>query len=299
VAQILTTPTSLTSTDEDDELPLTPAQQKAIDKGWSLPGFEMVTAPPHPRLVISIWGGEKTGKTTFATTFPEPILFHNFDYSLDELLIKRPELLGRIGQAKFPVTETMIARELEPILDSFTSRFGTAIEYLAKHGGSLAVDTTTQLWQIVQDVLVTQVRDERVRVAEAKKYDTDRKRDDAIERASKPMQLDYGKANMFMAALLRRPLHHDKINACFIAKAKPAYNSDTGKPTGSMEFHGFGETPGITQAHLQFFRRVDAQARLRHFARIDRCRYDSSLEGLDLLEPTYEIIRDMMLGSTE
>lgn len=261
---------------------------------WSIPGFEMVVAPPVARLVLSVWGGEKVGKTSLALSFPPPVLFMNFDYSLDELLYKRPEMIGLVGKRNFPISETMIARELEPVLLEFEAAYAQGILAAADAGGTVVIDTATQLWQIVQDVKVNQVREERVRVAERKNYDTQKKKDEAIERAGKPMQLDYGQANMYMAALVRKTLHHPALNACFINRAKPEYN-DSGKTTGAMEYHGFGEMPGITQAHVQLYKKPVGGIS-QHFARITRCRFDSSLEGLDIVNPTYEIIRDMMLG---
>src|SRR3954469_18425180 len=98
---------------------------------WGFPGFTMVQAPPHRRLVLSVWGGEKVGKTTFALSFPAPILFMNFDYSLDELLYARPELIGKIGKKDFPITEVMVARDLEPVLEDFQEYYGKAIDAIA------------------------------------------------------------------------------------------------------------------------------------------------------------------------
>lgn len=266
-----------------------------------LEDFEIVTKPPYPRLIISAWGADKVGKTSLALSFPAPLFFMNFDYSLHELLRKRPELVGKIAAKSFKITETMIGRDLEPILKEFQAAWERALQKADETGGTAVIDTASQLWQITQDVKVTEVREERIQAVRDRikngSYKSKSAEDDALERAMKPSQLDYGRANMFMAALLRKAFHYERANAVFLGKAKPEYATSEGggyaRPTGAWEFNGFGETAGIAQAHLYLFKRPEA-GKLAHFAQFRSCREDTSLEGLDIMNPTYESIAGML-----
>ena len=255
-----------------------------------LPGFTVVKMPENPRLVMSVWGGDKTGKTSLGLTFPAPVLDLNLDFGIDELFYTRPELLGKVMKHDLQLNELTEPETWGQLLVDFHTHYLAALVYANDRGGTVMVDTATQLWQVIQAVKVEQVRNARLSKVEARKFVSQAAREEALERAGKPSQMDYSQANAFMGGLMRRALHYPNVNALFINKAKPEYN-DAGRPTGALEYHGFGEMPGITQVHVQMYRKG-----MKHYGRIQRCRFDTSLEGLDIENPTYAVLRGMCLG---
>ena len=63
------------------------------------------------RLLVSVWGQEKTGKTSFALTFPPPIYFFDFDLGAEAVYqssrIKKSIMLG-ITRSYCQMTSTPI-----------------------------------------------------------------------------------------------------------------------------------------------------------------------------------------------
>lgn len=275
---------------DEAEVALTAAQIAAIHKYDLTPGFEFAGPPAYPRLVCSVWGDKKTGKTSFALSFPKPIWVMNLDFGVDELFISRPELLGEVQRMNLQMNELTDPGTWGQLLQQFHDGYLAALEAAQIAGGTVIVDTATQLWQVIQAVKIEHVRNQRLAAVEAKTYANDTKKQEALERAQKPSQLDYGQANAFMGGLMRRAMHYDRASAVFINRAKPEY-SEGGRPTGNMEYHGFGELPAISQVHIQLSKKGGT-----HMARINDCRFNSSLEGLEIANANYEIIRSLVLG---
>lgn len=230
------------------------------------------------RVVLSVWGMPKDGKTHFSLTGRTPIYYMSLDVGIQEILPKFRK--KRIKVADYAMTEETDAQVYGPLLQEFHTDYLTA---LATPGpGTIVVDTATQLWQIVNKVKLDGVRAERgagKRGAKAQIY-----------------PFDYAEANTYMGGLLRRAMQQNEKDVVFIHRAKPTYTD--GKATGAFEFQGFNETPSIVQATIQIIKREDEDGKLGWVARIESNRFDPELSGMELSEPTLALVRDLFLGES-
>lgn len=276
---------------KDDTEDLTPGQHAVLKKGWKLlPGFTAVEPPKHKRVIASIFGAQKTGKTSLSLTWPKPIIALNLDMGLDELFMTRPELFGDVQQKKLAMNELTDPETWGVLLNEFHDAYLDALAYADDVGGTVVVDTTTQLWQVVQCVKIEHVRAARLEKAMTRTYkgnNAETYRAEAIERAEKPSQLDWQQANSFMGGLLRRPFHLERVSAVYINRAKPLY--DGTQKTDVLEYHGFGEMPAIVQVHIETYKKGG-----NHFARINDCRFNSELAGVEIVDPSFETFADLI-----
>jgi len=123
------------------------------------------------RLVVAVWGEEKTGKTSFALTMPSPIYVANFDYGY------RPIISVAEGKelhvASYVLPDVFSVSSYKHIIADFQKDWSDAIATAANRNGSVVIDTASQLWTIVGQCMTGEVREERaeqneVRVTEGK-----------------------------------------------------------------------------------------------------------------------------------
>jgi len=135
-----------------------------------LQGFESVSVPEHKRLVVAIDGLQKTGKTSLALRFPKPLVMLNLDFSLEELVVQHPELWddNTCQQARLQMNELTDPSTWGALLKEFHEKYIRALEFAEAYGGTVIVDTATQLWQVVQAVNIEHVRAQRIARVEAR-----------------------------------------------------------------------------------------------------------------------------------
>lgn len=232
--------------------------------------------PGESPLVVAVWGEPKSGKTHFACTFPAPVRFLNLNFGLRDI---RKHFPGKdIKESKLPIIAVKELMDCQPILAQFHADYNAAIKECQATGGTVVIDTASELWEIVQTVKLAEVRSRRSKTGKA---------DDV-----KPMQFDYGEVNSLMASYIRQPLYNDpvtgaesRVNAVFIHGAKPHYN-DAGQATGRMEFKGFGQTTGLAPITLQM--------KGPGLGRLDYCRPNQSLAGSEIGDLDYALLRDLV-----
>jgi len=251
-----------------------------------LQGFESVSVPEHKRLVVAIDGLQKTGKTSLALRFPKPLVMLNLDFSLEELVVQHPELWddNTCQQARLQMNELTDPSTWGALLKEFHEKYIRALEFAEAYGGTVIVDTATQLWQVVQAVNIEHVRAQRIARVEARTWASEAAKDDALERAEKQSRLDWGLANAFMGGILRRAMHCKRANAVFIHRVKEIYN-EKGQPTGTYGFHGYGETPAIVQFSIRTLRVPKNGGGYEHRMEIRDCRFGSQWQGFQMPVP--------------
>jgi hypothetical protein len=230
------------------------------------------------QLVVSPWGIPKSGKTHFAFTFPEPIRVINFDFGIKEVVGKFP---GKdIKWADFLITAE--PDQHHRILGEAVEAYEDMLDELKGSGGTIVIDTITQVWQLVQSVKLETVKNRR-----AKKKGVDVE-DVQIH------QFDYSQANLYMGSMLRSILdtQYSKVNGVFIMRSKKQYAG--GDDTGKQEFQGFNETPSIAQITLEIL--------MKGGARVTSNRFDRATEGMvfgtegdPMGEISYDYLREMWL----
>jgi hypothetical protein len=244
--------------------------------------------PPAPKergAIVSIWGEEKKGKTHVAFTFPAPVHVINLDYGYVEPLAKFPD--KDIKVASFPLGEEYDTETWPGILQDLRDTYHCWLEAMdGDGGGTIVIDTATQLWQLVQKVGLEEVRLKRLATA--------RKKDPHAQLADQPIYpYDYASANFLMSGLIRRAFQYPRVNLVLIHRAQEIYEGKD--PSGRMKCHGFGEVPAIVQANVRLFTEVDKETGVvTRKLRVDSCRADTSFEGRVMAEPRYELIAAML-----
>jgi hypothetical protein len=225
------------------------------------------------RVVLSVWGMPKDGKTHFALTGRKPVYYHSLDVGIQELLPKFRK--QRIKVADYSMTEETDVEVYGPLLKSFHEDYLLALR--TPGPGTIVVDTATQLWQVINKVKLDGIKKNR--------------KDGRI------LPFDYADANTYMGGMLRRAMQQNEKDVIFIGRAKPIYIKS--ESTGVFEFQGFNETPSIVQATLQIIKRENEEGQPFWVARIESNRFDPELNGMELESPTLDLVRELFLGEGE
>lgn len=106
------------------------------------------TAPPTDepyRIIASIHGHEKTGKTTAALNSPEPIYFFNFDLGTEGVLSKYPHKQIYLKNIYF--TDDQPKEQYEALWKDYDKAFKACV---AQGIGTIIVDTATAEYRLGQ-----------------------------------------------------------------------------------------------------------------------------------------------------
>lgn len=237
------------------------------------PLLQRSTAEKPHRLLVTSWGTTKVGRTHFALTFPDPIAVFDFDAGVKDIEWKFPDKEVYRAPLYVPNGVDECARLLSQFEEALVQ---TCHDFQNRGGGTVVLDTASILWQLVQRVDLRAVREKKARPGQ----DPD---------AVKVMQFQYADANLRMSRLLRHVIPFEDVNAVFIHGAADIYN-DAGQPTGEIGCHGWKAVHGVSQFTLRHYVRDGT-----FWARFDTCRFDPTLEGIELPDPTYQTFREMFL----
>lgn len=191
-------------------------------------GFTPMTAARKKRLILSIEGHEKTGKTHFAMTAPGPIAYFGLDIGdegvVDKFLEEGKTILTADPQIRVPNAIQMSADgpkiDAADAWDKFKRAFVAAVD--CKEVRTIIWDTATEVWELI-------------RLARFGKL-------------TQVMPVQYGPVNAEMRGLLRHAYECNK-NFILIHKVKSVYIND--KRTGDYERAGFSDIGYLVQANIQ------------------------------------------------
>lgn len=228
----------------------------------ALDGFELATKKTMRRMIISVAGQEKQGKTRFGLTAPGPIALFNLDIGLEGVIDQFVDK-KEIQVADFNYRDATKPSEWEEMWERMKKAYYTALS--SPRIRSLVVDTASELWELV-------------RLARFGKLD-------------RVQPYHYGPVNAEFRDLIRKSYDSNK-NVILLHKMKREYIDD--KATGNYERSGFGDTPYLVQANLLTWR-ITGMDRLTGGKREDGytgfgitvvdCRQQAELAATELLEP--------------
>lgn len=193
-------------------------------------------------LRVNIWGEPKSGKTSFALSFPRPLYLFDFDHGFKELIAKRPELGEGLYYQEYALPPNPTPQEGEALLQSFVDDWREAA--LAP-GSTMVLDTGTQLRELVTYVKIAQKLEEKIKKAQAMAAKANKSFDPDMVQIMRP---DYSERNQLMSAILSIPTLANK-NAVYLWKAREKY-SGNGQATGQYEGDLSREAPYIAQGTL-------------------------------------------------
>lgn len=187
-----------------------------------------VQAGKPQRLIMSVWGREKQGKTAFALSAPAPIYVFDLDRRLDgprrlyptkNIMAKkyRDPLLGGIA-------------DHEKIYEEFLGDLREAVRYLKE--GTVVIDPVTQVWTMVQSVYVEKVRKQK------------------SEEGKKFMTFDYALANRHFQEVIEVLKDNPSINIVLISRAEEAYDQG-GQRTGTYRIQSHKSVPYMVDMTLR------------------------------------------------
>lgn len=205
------------------------APQVSIGKPSPKPvEFVRFAAVTPARLIMSVDGLPKEGKTHFTLTAPDPIAIHDFNFGL-EGVIERPEFAEKEiyrFEYQVPISARLPGSSFTSLVDPATKIWD---EYVRNFRASLEkmktciVDTGSEVWDLC-------------RIAR-------------LGKLSQVPPVQYTAVNAEFRQLTQLALCQNRCNVIFTHKVKPEYKND--QKTGAMERAGFGDMEYDVQTVLK------------------------------------------------
>jgi len=220
-----------------------------------LKGFYKAEKSQLRRLVISVEGMEREGKTSFALSAPGPIALFDMDIGLEGVVDKWVDE-KEIYIASFDYRDATDQDEWEAMWNRMRGSYLTALK--DKSIRTLVWDTAGEAWELCR-----------------------------LARFGKLQQVrphHYGPVNAEFRDMIRKVYETDK-NLVMVHKMKPTYVDvkGTGEATrtGEWERAGFSDIGYLMQMNLRVWRNLDEGFGLT----IRDCRQNASVAGIDIMEP--------------
>jgi len=194
-----------------------------IDKALVSAGFTEAPTQTVKRLILSVSGLEKQGKTAFALTAPGPIALFDSDMGTEgvvERFAKEKEIIR--FDARVPHTPD----DAEELWSQTENAFYVALQ--SDDIRTLVFDTATEIWELL--------------------------RLSKFGKLTQVMPYHYGPVNALYRKMIREVYKSDK-NLILLHKMKPLYIND--KRTRDYERSGFGDTGFLVQANTRVSRDME------------------------------------------
>jgi|SRR5580765_7728549 hypothetical protein len=215
------------------------------------------------RLIMSVMGKEKEGKTHFALTAPGPIGYLNLDKGY-EGVGNRFESEKEIFKSDYNIQLPKRGTDMNKVAELLAPHWENALEdidYSIQNFRTSIIDTGTELWELC-------------RIARFGKLDQ-----------VKPHH--YGPVNREFRDQIYGAAYNSDCNLIVLHKLKAEYLND--KKTGNYERSGFSDTGFVVQTEVLCYRvGVDEREELGDLGfrlRVESCRQNPSIEGEILSGP--------------
>ena len=217
-------------------------------------GYKKATKTTKKRIIMSVEGVEKEGKTTFGLSAPGPIALINMDVGLEGVVDK---VLGEkeVWVSEFDYRDSTNTQEWTTQWNKCRAAYMDALK--DDKVRTLVIDTATELWELV-------------RLAR-------------LGKLSQVLPNQYGPVNAEFQDMVRKAYVHDK-NVIFLHKMKGEYiqSKKTGESgaTGRMVRSGFGNMPYLVQITVKVYRNGNGFG-----VQVLKCRQNPELDGVEYGEP--------------
>ncbi len=244
-------------------------------------GFVAAKVKKEKRLVVSVEGLQKEGKTSLALSAPGPIALLNLDTGLEGVVDK---FIGKkkiyVAEFKYldAVYDTMKPDEKQSAFRKMWKRvWDTYMDALkSKDIRSIVVDTFTEAYELQ-------------RLA-------------AFGKLTNVMPVQYGPVNAELKEMVKRALYNDK-NVIYLNRMRDVYKENKKGMevrTGEVERAGWGKLGYEVQVCLRSYKDEDGMFGVR----VVDCRHKTELEGEeymigDMYEGFKEVAMEIWEGSKE
>jgi len=215
-------------------------------------GFSDKTVETPKRLIASIAGQPKTGKTHVALTAPEPILFFNIDIGTEGVVGKFQEGFDghapkRVFMYDVRVPTGAAQADYTPMWNDLKQRLEIAFKMKQ---GTVIIDTSSEAYELA--------------------------RLSHFGKLTQIMPHQYTEVNSEWRELMRKA-YDSSINTIFIHKQKPRYINNT--RTSEYDLAGFSEMGYLSQINI-VTHRFDIEDEAPEFSiEVVDCRHKPSLNG--------------------
>lgn len=213
---------------------LSPLTESQIVSQLRAAGFEPGLPASRPRLIISVEGAEKSGKTHFAASAPGPIFYQGVDIGHEGVLDKFPgkAFFPRLYDFDIPLTTNKndpqaVAAYVSTVWERFVSDYRRALEAGAR---TIIWDTAGEVWEFC-------------RMAR-------------LGKLTQVMPMSYGPVNAEFRDLIRLAFDHDS-NLILLHKSLDEWENiqttsgEKGRKTGRKKRKGFAEIGFLVQVNVQ------------------------------------------------
>ena len=214
-------------------------------------GFSNEIQAEPRRIILSLSGKEKTGKTHFSFTAPDPIFLFNIDIGTEGVIGK----FQRAGKQIYSYDIRVRKGEKQEIYQTMWADLRTRLAIACKVGeGTIVFDTASEVYELA-------------RLAHFGKL-------------SEVKPHHYGEVNGIWREMMR-VVYDSTMNAIFIHKVKPKWENNI--RTKEYEVAGFSDTGYMVQVNATTLKERKPDGEGVDFSlSIDNCRKPPELEGMVL-----------------
>lgn len=239
----------------------------------------------YPRIIASLWGPPKSGKSHIPLlTFPEPVAGIEIgETGIEDLAIMHPERDIRYYPLIIP--NLVPSRgDHEKLLAEFDEKLNEVIDHKDfKDGGTLAIDSASRLWRSIRVVKIEETHE-------------------ASERTKKN-QADYEGANEYMEQIVQTARRNRRLNIIFVHRHREIYRMVDGKlqDTGNIEGRDYKGMENLVQIQIrtgkaEYFAGKDKPKVLDFAHTIEHCRFKPELEGMMVRRLDYNKLMELMFN---
>jgi hypothetical protein len=184
-------------------------------------GFEEASDKVYPRIIMSIGGREKQGKTHLALSAPDPMAVFSSDIGTEGVVNKFKKAGKDVWVHELEMPEKH--EEAKEVWDAFKQAYYGILK--VPEIRSVVFDTSTEIWELLRIC--------------------------RFGKLTQVMPYQYGPVNAEYRRLLK-DCYATQKNLILLHKQKPVYIDD--KRTNKYENSQFNDTPYLVQVNVQVFR---------------------------------------------
>ena len=243
-------------------------------------GFVVEPLAPENRLIMAVYGAQKSGKTRLALTAPGPIVYQALDPGL-EGVVEEFEAAGKVIAKRIydvslpdslrPRYDAKERKVIQPIqqqvVDHIERRWE---EFCTDYRAGLRSKARTMVWDTGSDIW------DFMRLARHGKL-------------TQVQPKDHQAVNYEMTSMIRAAFDYNK-NLIILGRTGDEWTDREGggsRKTGATVKRGFKDIPAIAQVVITMERVIDEDGNVNFMAKVEDCRHNKDVMGMVLENTTF------------